>query len=113
MDLLKAIVPHLSSRLSVKVATERPENAPRNMVIVSRTGGGGSMFDDRASISVESWGESESAAYKLGMAASAAMFDLPASAVNVADVQEDTFYSATLPDGTRRWMGMYTVYTNR
>ena len=113
MDLLKDTVSHLAAELGVRVATERPENAPKTMVTVSRIGGGGSMFDDRARIEVHTWDATESAAYKLGMAAADAMFSLPGYSVNVAHVQQDSSYPPTLPDGTRRWTGMYTVYTNR
>lgn len=113
MDISKAIVAHLGSVLGVRVSTERPANPPSRMVTVVRLGGGGGPFDERPGIAIDAWGASESDAYRLAMQASEAMFSLPESADNVVSVEQDSLYSNTYPDGTRRWTGNYSIYCNR
>lgn len=113
MDISKAVVAHLSRELGVRVSTERPESPPERMVTVSRTGGGGSAFVERPRVVVHAWDGSESGAYRLAMAAAGAMFSLPAAEANVADVTQDSLYSNTYPDGTRRWTGVYVITCNR
>lgn len=113
MDVMRAIVAHLSEELDCRVSTERPANPPKRMVTVTRAGGGGSVFLDSPRIVVHAWGESESDAYALGMEAAAAMFTLPGAADNIAEVTQDSFYSNIYPDGTRRWSGAYVLICNR
>lgn len=114
MDLLRDVVANLAEKLDgVRVATERPENAPTELVTVARTGGGGDEFAQTARFVIHAWGESEASAYKLGMRAADAMFQLPAFSVNVVDVEQNSFYSNIYTDGTRRWSGAYDIYHNR
>lgn len=113
MDVLESTVSHLSSKLGVRVSTERPANPPAEMVTVTRTGGGGGAFTERPRVTVHCWAESEKLAYRLGMRAAEAMFSLPSSDDNIASVTQDSFYSNIYPDGTRRWTGAYVMVCNR
>lgn len=113
MDISRAVVAHLSQRLGVRVATERPASPPLRMVTVVRLGGGGGPFDERPSVAINAWGGSESDAYRLAMDAAEAMFSLPESSDNVVSVEQDSLYSNIYPDGTRRWTGNYSIYCNR
>lgn len=114
MDILKATISHLSSRLGgVRVSSEAPEHVTTPLVTVMRTGGGGNMFLDRPRMLVHAWGKSEKQALALALEVEQAMFDLPAAEVNVADVTQDSLYSNVYPDGTRRWSGAYVITTNR
>lgn len=113
MDILKAAVAHLSTELGCRVSTERPENPPKEMVTITRVGGGGSRFLDRPRVSVHAWAETETAAYKLATEASKAMFTLQDAYPNIAEVTQDSLYSNIYTDGTRRWSGVYVIICNR
>lgn len=113
MDVLKAVVAHLSSELDCRVSTERPANPPETMVTVTRTGGGGSAFRETPRVIVHAWGETEMGAYQLGLAATEAMFTLPGSSDNIAEVTQDSFYSNIYPDGSRRWSSAFVLACNR
>lgn len=113
MDVSKAIVQHLKNALGVRVATERPATALTPLVTIVRGGGGGDRFREQARYSIHAWEKTETEAYKLGMQVADAMFDLPASEVNIANVEQDSFYSNIYEDGTRRWTGVYIITNNR
>lgn len=113
MDLMKDIVAHLSDDLGVRVAAERPEHPDERMATVTRVGGGGDRFTVTARIVIDCWAESYKAAYNLAKLAEESMFDLPAYSVNVASVEQNSFYSNTYTDGTPRWTGVYVIVCNR
>lgn len=113
MNLLQAIVAHLTNELDVRVATEKPANTKPPFVTVVRNGGGGNEFTDEARISVHCWGRTETEAYELGLLAASAMFQLIAFENNVVSCTQQSFYSNIYTDGTRRWTGVYNIYCNR
>ena len=67
---------------------------------------------------VAAWMANREKAARMGvrlrpMDAADAMFSLPSSDDNVAEVTQDSFYSNIYTDGTRRWSGAYVIVTNR
>lgn len=112
-DIVKDAIAHLTDRLGVRAAMERPQHPDPRMVTVRRLGGGGSRFRDSARIEVSAWAESAKAAYLLANQAAEAMFDLPAYSVNIAEVEQNSLYSNIYVDGTPRWTGMYVITCNR
>lgn len=113
MDLMQSIIAHLTNELDVRVATERPANPPKELVTVVRTGGGGSRFYQNARVVIHAWSTSDLEAYELGTKVADAMFTLPAFAVNVFDVTQNSFYSNIYTDGTRRWSSAFDIAFNR